>query len=176
VTADEQLLHKALEALLAKQPQHTGLVYRMAPDFVLRHGVWFERIPWRKGWKQGAPLCCFGNAIAAGMLNGWRYIEGYALAPTGKTILHAWNATEEGTLIDTTWCNTGLAYLGIEFSVGRADDATWNGDQCVLDDCKRGWPLFQQEWRGEPEGVAWQPSEAVRFMLSQLKKLKKGGH
>jgi hypothetical protein len=127
--------------------------YHSAAEFLLTHGGWFEPVPYPPNGHRGAPKSCYGNAIYLGTLNNWKYIEGYALAPIleigGFPTAHAWNVTPEGVLIDSTWRNTGLAYFGVEFSVERADEATWDGDASILNDWHRGYPLFQKPWTGE---------------------------
>jgi len=171
LTPDQQSLRSVLEQLRNAIPTRPDLVYRMAPDFVLRHGAWYSPAPWRREWRQGLPKHCFGNALALAHVHGWRYVEGYALAPKlPLPILHAWNVTPAGEMADVTWRNIGLAYLGVEFSAGRADDATWNGDASVLDDFRRGWPIFRQVWTGEPPGLDWAPSEALRMLTEALGK------
>jgi hypothetical protein len=162
----DALLIEALTAMRDASPLRPGLVYRMAPDFVLQHGTWCLPRPWYRKWGAGMPRCCFGNAIAFAVKHGWRYFEGYALPPReDRPILHAWNVDVSGGLIDATWRNRGRAYFGVEFAVGRADDATWNGNQCILDDRERGWPIFRQAWEGEPEGLEWEPSPALHLAL-----------
>jgi hypothetical protein len=128
----------------------TSHAYNGPADFVLQHGS--KYVPTKydaRKYGVGAPAMCFGNSIAHCGLSGLLYVEGYALSPFGKVILHAWNTNAQGELIDTTWRNSGLAYCGVVFSLERADDATWNGDACVLDDHKRNYPLFASRWPGE---------------------------
>jgi hypothetical protein len=100
-----------------------------------------------------------------------RYVEGFALAPTGKAILHAWNLDNEGNVQDVTWANTGAAYVGVEFSVERADDAIWNGDACVLNDEHRGYPIFQKTWIGENWNLAWPASDRLEVLRSGNREL-----
>ncbi len=161
--SDEDQLCALLTRLRDKAPPARGLIYCNAADFVLTHGVWFTPGPWRPEWERGAPRLCFGNSILWAAWHGWKYWEGFALhpAPLELAIHHAWNTLPDGTLLDSTWCNTGRAYVGVEFSLGRADTATWDGDANVLDDRHRGHPLFRQEWRGEDFSLAWPPSPAL---------------
>ena len=149
-----------------------GCAYRGPADFVLRHGQ--QYVPTDTPEFIGAPKKCFGNAIALAAIHGFRYVEGYAVDPgrAQAAIHHAWNVTAEGLVIDSTWANTGVVYLGVEFAVGRADDATWNGDATVLDDHNRGWPLLREPWEGEDDGREWEPSEAIaavyRYRMDDL--------
>jgi hypothetical protein len=64
-------------------------------------------------------------------------------------------------LVDSTWCNTGLAYIGVEFSIERADDATWNGDGHILGDEYRGYPIFREPWKGEDYTIQWPYSDRI---------------
>jgi hypothetical protein len=131
-----------------------GYAYRNAYDFLLRHGTWYHprRLP--KPIPRGAPKRCFANGILASVRYGLRYVEGYALsAYRGQLIppvLHAWVIDARDQLYEVTWSTPGVAYLGVPFSTERADDATWRGDACVLDDYRRAYPILRQPWAGEP--------------------------
>lgn len=140
-----------------EQARRLGLVYRGAADFVLRHGQWHE--PRATDWP-GAPRACFANAIClAATRPGWQYVEGYGLGRIGlPAIHHAWNLDAHGRLVDATWPTPGVAYLGVVFSVDRADNATWFGDASVLDDFNRRWPLLREPWQGEDESIEWETS------------------
>jgi hypothetical protein len=146
-----------------KPPQ--GYVYNGAADFLLQHGKWYEPMPYPEGMWDGVPKCCFGNSIIAAVKYGLRYVEGFAVANLGirlhLPVHHAWNVDSSGRLYDSTWKPIGLAYFGVEFSVERADDATWNGDASVLNDYQRGNPLFRQRWNGEPHNKKWPRSERL---------------
>lgn len=139
-----------------------GLAYRGAPDFVLKHGRFFEPKPKPAAYPKMAPKMCFGNSILIAARYGLRYVEGYACAKaaTMLPIMHAWNIDDDGSLVDTTWGDQGAAYMGVIFAVERADDATWEGDASILDDYKRGWPIFRQPWTGEH---TWPDSDRLRI-------------
>jgi hypothetical protein len=152
------------DAWTPEQAEALGLVYRGPADFVLRHGRWWRpagALP--DGVEPGLPGRCYGNSIAGAVLHGLRYVQGWALPASGVLpVAHAWNADADGRAVDLTWPEPGRAYLGVEFSVERADDATWNGDADVLDDHRRDWPLLREPWRGEtPPDPAWTPSPAL---------------
>jgi hypothetical protein len=139
-----------------------GLVYAGPADFVLRHGRSYAPAPPRYR-ERGADKCCFGNAIMLAVkYPRLRYVEGFAVVPRiGIPVLHAWNVDDAGRMVDITWRPVGAAYIGVEFAVERADDATWNGDACVLDDWKRGWPLLREPWTGERSWADYEPSEPL---------------
>lgn len=59
------------------------------------------------------------------------------------------------------WERIGLTYLGVEFSLERADDCSWYGDGSVLDDWKRDWPIFREPWTGEKPIPGYKPSPAL---------------
>lgn len=144
-----------------------GVHYLGPADFVIREGKMYRPAPGIV--PRGAPKACFGNAIALGAIYGLRYVEGYAVDPglLRVAVHHAWNLTPEGLVYDTTWQNRGMVYLGVEFSLGRADDCTWNGDASVLDDFNRGWPLLREPWRGEDFERKWEPSEILEPILAR---------
>lgn len=159
-----------LAQFMGERWRHGGYVYAGPAGFVLEHGVgWTGELAMPVGVMAGAPRMCFGNAITTAVLEGLRYVEGYALhRRVPLPIHHAWNLDAGGNVVDVTWApharDLGLgevAYLGVEFSVERADDATWNGDANVLDDHERGWPLLRQRWEGEPENLQWPPSDRI---------------
>jgi hypothetical protein len=151
--------------------------YRGMEDFVLRHGVWYR--PNGFPPKQGAPKSCFGNAIVIAAAHRVKYIEGFALP--GSTLIagvrmpsldvprypihHAWNLDVDEDLADTTWMNTGLAYIGVEFSVGRADNCTWFDNATVLDNPRNGFAILRQPWTGENYNRVWRKSKAMKQIL-----------
>jgi hypothetical protein len=146
-----------------------GYAYRSGYNFLAQHGIEYKPTLWPGGYKQGAPRMCYGNAIVGGAVYGLRYVEGITLSPHGIATPHAWNLSAEGELLDLTWLNTGLVYIGVEFSLERADDATWNGDACVLDDWKRRWPLFRKPWAGENYNLTWPASDRLAALRSPNK-------
>lgn len=145
-----------------------GLAYAGPADFVLSEGRWW---PVESGLPPGVPMygaprACFGNCIYAATVWDLRYVQGYALGldndGTLAAIPHAWVADASGRAWDLTWRPPGWAYLGVEFSVERADDATWNGDAETIDDRERGWPLLREPWGRECEpDPAWPPSPSL---------------
>jgi hypothetical protein len=154
----------ALAGLADDYPLLPGLVYTSPYDFILRHGVDYRPQPWSFPYPLGAQKACFGNAISQAGKYGLKYIEGVVLAPDGRVILHGWNATATNELVDSTWLNTGLLYLGVEFSLERADDAAWNGDASVLNDENRNYPVFQKIWQGEDYGIQWPHSDRIEAL------------
>lgn len=155
------LSNAAGKGLLAKNYH-----YASGADFLLKHGQTYEVQPVPAGIRYGAPRCCFGNSIMACVKYGWRYVEGFAVPPSGiLPVHHGWNLDENGTAFDITWREPGIAYIGVEFSLGRADNASWNGDATVLDDWKRTWPLLKDEWHGEDFERDWPQSEAMQLAL-----------
>jgi hypothetical protein len=145
--------------LRGKPPE--GFVYAGAHDFVLRHGKFYRPRLFPKSATAGAPRQCFANAILRACTHGWKYVEGFALEPKlSIDVHHAWNADQQGRLIDITWRNTGKAYMGVEFAVERAEDAMWR-ETAILDDYKSKWALFKEPWRGERR---WEPNPRVEML------------
>lgn len=139
-------------------------------DFVVEHGIDYPEIaPDTLVYGQGAPRLCFANAINACVFHpGLRYVEGYALAPNlgDMPFHHGWNLDPQGRVVDITWMGTGVAYRGVEFSVERADECTWEGDASVLTDFRRPQSVLMQPWRGEPEGIVWPHSPRLAALRS----------
>ena len=164
---EEEYQHnlRALREALAEQskryPLLPGLVYTSLYDFVLQHGREYRPQPWPRENQRGADRQCYGNALILAGRYGLKYVEGVAVSPFGAVIPHGWNSNSAGELIDSTWLNSGLVYLGIEFSAERADDATWNGDAHVLNDEAQGYPVFQKPWQGEDYTIEWPYSDRI---------------
>lgn len=171
----ERSLLQTVEKIAAAGQYNAGYAYRNAYDFVAREGKWYR--PSITHLKQGRPRACFGNAIDMAVVHGLAYVEGYATNDLvgGLPVHHAWNVDPMGNLHDVTWgywsklgqhaLPQGAAYLGVEFSLERADDATWNGDATVLDDHRRHWPILREPWKGEDHSIMWPRStrlEALR--------------
>lgn len=157
-------LQQVKDALIEKAKEYPllpGLLYTSAYDFVAQHGKDYRPTSWQFQYAQGAKAQCFGNAISLAGKYGLKYVEGFALSPFGEGIVHGWNAGPDGELVDSTWCNTGLIYIGVEFSLERGDDATWNGDAHVLNDENRDYPIFKKIWQGEDYSIAWPQSDRV---------------
>ena len=157
-------LHQYLEMIhRAFSKPREGFHYMSCADFLLQEGKWYDPVPFPKHVPQGAAKMCFGNAIMlAGLRPGWKYVEGYANAVI--PVHHAWNVDHHGQLVDSTWLNIGTAYFGVEFSVERADEATWDGDASILDDWMREWPIFREKWKGETRENAVPASERIRLL------------
>jgi hypothetical protein len=89
------------------------------------------------------------------VLHRLTYVEGWATIPGLIPVEHAWVTDAGRRVYEVTWETPGDAYWGMEFSVERADDVTWNGDATVLNDFRRRHPLLSQHWTGEPPGQVW---------------------
>ena len=163
-------MYAALRVQAANYPKQDGYAYTSAADFLVQHGVDYRPgAAWRH-YPRGKQKECFGNAISLAASRRIPYVEGVALSPSGEIFSHAWNLTPLGRLVDSTWCNCGLAYIGVVFSVERADDATWNGDAHILGDEHRGYPIFRERWQGEDYSIQWPFSDRMeaykRFHLT----------
>lgn len=162
------------DAFTWPEPLH----YRGPADFVLREGTWRQV----NSTRPGIPRHCFANAIGYAAAYRWNYVEGYAMLPLPGTVgrggvriagvggdeivHHAWVSDASGNAIEVTWPAPGRCYLGVGFSVERADDCTWNGDASVIDDPHRGHPLLRQKWTGEVPWTSLLDDEA-RTWLSE---------
>lgn len=174
MTPEHQQLWDWLEQLVCVAQNNglpiQGYAYASSQDFVLKHGRWYEPTPRPPKYRQGAPRCCYGNALMAGIVHDLPYVEGYAVSPQGLVLQHAWNDLG-GRALDVTWPTPGLAYLGVWFCLGRADDCTWEGDANVLDDWHRRWPLLRQPWQGE-DPAQWPESPRLKTMRRLLRRKK----
>lgn len=167
-TPVEQLRnHLAQWSELLKRSEHqtTKGGYVSIMDFVAQHGQAYEVGRWGTMYRRGQMKECFGNSYHCAIADGLRYVEGYAIPGNVPfPVHHAWNLTPDGKVLDVTWGNTGIAYLGIEFSIGRMDDAINKGSGCVIDDWQRRFPLLQQRWTGEDFTKKWRKSKSYKFI------------
>lgn len=134
-----------------------GWVYSCREDFLLRNGKFYEPAKWEG--RAGAPRSCYGNCIVQSAIDPTlRYVEGLALSSIGFPTAHAWLTKDGQTALDPTWIKYGVgtAYFGVEFATRRAWEACWDGDASVLDDWKRGFDIYKQEWTGE-DSKLWLP-------------------
>jgi hypothetical protein len=144
-----------------------GYAYDSPIDFLLQHGQWYRPRSCPPDIQKGLPKCCYGNAIIAAVRYELRYVEGFACLDLGeeaRVFHHAWCTNAAGQLFEVTWPESGLAYYGVEFSVERADDCTWNGDACVLWDHSREYPLLREPWSGEVWPQAWPESPRLAMI------------
>ena len=167
-------MRKAMAGAIEMHPLLPSLCYRSPYDFVLEHGRGYRPALWDSRFQEGARARCYANAVGLAATHGLKYVEGFALESTGDITLHGWNVDDSGRLVDSTWCNTGLAYLGVEFSLERASDALWNGDAHILNDSNRNFPLFQQRWRGEDYSLEWPRSELLDMLYRLREKDNRG--
>lgn len=89
------------------------------PSFILDHGKEFSvgDFPRPKGFHKGRDRYCFHNSSKAVLLDpSFVYCEGYATCALGLPVHHAWVVDGSGTVIETTWRDSGLAYFGVPFS------------------------------------------------------------
>lgn len=162
----EQYLKQMRELKLNHFNKHPDAIYLGMEDFLLQHGLWYRNTSTPD--MQGAPRCCFGNAILLAAQRGYRYVEGVALAPLLPfPVHHGWNLTPEGELFDSTWMNGGLAYIGVEFSLGRADNASWFDDATVLDNPRNRFKIYREPWTGENFNIKWRFSKHIRWILKR---------
>lgn len=144
----------------------TGKPYCGVEDFLLKHGKWMDPAPLdTTRYRRGAPKACFGNAVLLAAVHGIRYVEG--LIP----VHHAWNLDLQDRMIDNTWDGrvTPVAYLGVEFSVGRAMTAIWDDDGCVLDNPHDRFRIFRTEWKGEDYTKIWPMDAQLRKLVKRLR-------
>lgn len=165
LSANEQDLKRYLEAI-AKVRSQCGkppwMHYDSPEDFLLQHGEWFEPRALPSGIKRGAPKCCYANAMIVGRLLGLKYVEGYAMGVI--PLEHAWCIDDRNRIYEVTWQKPGAAYLGVPFSVERADDATWNGDASVLSDPRKEFSIFWKPWTGEDWNKQWPHSDRLELI------------
>lgn len=134
---------------LAQVPNPHPAIYTLA-EYVAKNGCIWTPAPLPRDIKRGAIKQCFRNALELSLKKG-KYVEGFAFSSPNLPIPvhHAWCACGD-TVIDNTWRNVGVAYLGIAYEPNwvvkqLANDA---GQCSLLDNWKAGWPLLQKKVGG----------------------------
>jgi hypothetical protein len=179
-TEPERVLRNALALMREAFQPVPGLAYRGPADFVLRHGTYYPPQDANPPYNM-PPRMCYGNAITMCLWHKMRYVEGYGLChhltdeEPPAVMHHAWNLMPHGALADVTWDSPlkphlhrvyGLGYLGVEFSLERADHATWHKDATVLEDPENDYPLLHEPWRGETPEFNFKPSPLLQLQRS----------
>ena len=84
-------------------------------SMLLERGRDFTPAPLPANIKRRTIKLCFHNSEWVAKKHGLLYVEGLAIScnTLNLPIHHAWNATEDGTVIDTTWNPVGTSYFGI---------------------------------------------------------------
>jgi hypothetical protein len=156
--ADERHLRiwlQQMDHLIPQDLTARGYAYRNTYHFLLAHGRWYPPRPLPARYGRGAPQQCYTNATLAGIFQGLRYVEGWALhvIPTP----HAWATDARGRLYELTWETPGRAYLGVEFALERADAAACDRGS-VLDNWVNHYALLREPWTGERPGSPDHPT------------------
>jgi hypothetical protein len=140
-----------------KHTKRSAWVYRTYEEAVLKLGKPYTAARRPKGTRKQANRQCFRNTFH---LVHWSedlvYVEGYAVSEDGFPTMHAWAATRDGVVVDTTWKHPERAsYYGIPFPsfLEVCKLAARHGVFGILgNDYQHGAPLLR-------EGRFW-PSEA----------------
>lgn len=93
--------------------------------FLIRNAAFQRGEPLLKGVPKMEMGHCFANAAKLALERDWFYVEGYASsAKLGIPLLHAWNVTKDGKLVDATWEEPETTeYFGVAFN--KIDMSRW---------------------------------------------------
>ena len=93
--------------------------------FLTRNAALQRGEPLPKRVKRMQMKQCFANAAQLSLEHGWLYVEGYASSgKLGIPLLHAWNVTKDGKLVDATWDEPETSeYFGVAFN--KTDMSRW---------------------------------------------------
>ncbi|MFD7731064.1 hypothetical protein ACFV6F_11860 [Kitasatospora phosalacinea] len=147
--AETALLAYAIEHCATYRcPERAGFRWQSIAELLLDQGRLFTPAPLPGHIAPLPARRCFRNADWTAEQHGLVYAEGWAVAPGFDfEIEHAWCATSDGIVVDTTWPEPGRAYLGAPIH----DPDLWPG----LDG--RDAVLFDRRTellcRGLPEGA-----------------------
>jgi hypothetical protein len=91
----------------------------------------FDPAPLPSGVPRGKTGRCSVNAIAVAAMHDLQLVRGYAIRPNSNWVGHWWAATRDDAVLEVTWEEPGLAYIGerIEWQVVAVDDEekpTWS--------------------------------------------------
>jgi len=93
------------------------LQYLCIEDFILKEGKAFKPKPLPDKYEPGEIKQCFRNAflLSLGHME-LTYVEGYAFCENLIPVHHAWCVDPDGNVVDPTWRDTGIEYIGVPFS------------------------------------------------------------
>lgn len=105
-------------ALMRKIHPNLELKYGGFEELVLEYGIEMESSPLPKGMKPGLPKACYWNCQQLMYKRkNLIYVEGYALdMDISFPLSHAWLMTKDKKVIDPTWRNSNIYYLGVPLS------------------------------------------------------------
>lgn len=138
-------LHELISQMASIIPKRDDL-YNFY-EYVLEHGKFWEPAVRPKAVRQGIPQHCFYNAQKLARRFGYQYVEGYALSceQLPIPIHHAW-CVRAGKVVDPTWENVGVAYFGVQFSLGFVLDQIRGNEYSisVIDNYEKRYPLLRK--------------------------------
>lgn len=151
MTNDETLSRyvQTLADMIRAASTNQSFFYKSTYEFVLDAGTRHEPAPKPRNVAFGPVRNCFQNAwnLAHRGAN-LTYAEGYALSSVAPMpVHHAWCVSRDGQVIDNTWREPGLAYLGVEFNLSFvAQTILRRGYYGVIDNMEMGFPLLRKKW------------------------------
>jgi hypothetical protein len=118
-----------------------GEAYACIEDFLAREGSFWTPQPLPERFPQMPPKYCYATSQHFASLFGLRYVEGIAAGII--PVMHAWCLDDSDRVVDATWEDTGVAYLGVVVP----EDRIPSKGASLLDDWQNHWPVLQQPWR-----------------------------
>lgn len=90
------------------------IMYAGPEDWLLKHGKPMQTSSRARpvGIRKLANKLCYSNTYRRAVEHNWRYCEGYAHGSV-IPVWHAWCLDDNGFVVETTWKETGSAYLGV---------------------------------------------------------------
>lgn len=125
-----------------------GWQYRSVEALVLAHGRFVNvSLTTAITYPRGRQRECFRNACLLAESAGAVYVEGYALAQIDDGafhVAHAWCIDSDGALLEPTWLQPGVAYLGVPLRLSFVKETILRRNRYgVLDAYDLGWPLLR---------------------------------
>lgn len=109
----ERQLIDFIQMMASAYPEHQRSGHRDFLLMLLEHGRLWTPAPLDQQPERGEARQCYRNALELSYGTPL-YCEGYAVANgVPIPILHAWCLTEDGLVLEPTWSEPGVAYLGI---------------------------------------------------------------
>ena len=146
LTMIKDYLQLVIEAARSRPAQNAHWPYCCIEDFVLRNGKHYSEMA-AKRIKKGEAKLCFMNSYKFAEKYGFGYVEGYSITSLGLPMLHAWNTTVDGRIVDSTW-KDGRAYFGVELPLWYVNKVIFRRESYGVLDCwEIGWPLLTGKHR-----------------------------
>lgn len=151
MTDNEKTLKRMLEQMdeMKQSVCRNQQQFQSMERYVLDYGEWWAPQPLPAKYRRGVPKLCFQQSQAlARRYKSLRYVEGFVMDAKIQCMPfhHGWCVDAGGRVVDVTWPEAGLAYLGVVFDLKFVREQLKGTGCCsVIDNWVKGFPLLLKE-------------------------------